>query len=482
MLYKYLLELRDQFPNWVESDHFRVGFGPHNPRSGPNLGISGHRDLRLIPMYLRGLEQLHSALMGPAFERSLPRVGPEKKTIVYIANSRLSSDPEFDPYHLRGIATPFMDLDDEEIPYIVLAPRTVDPSPQGDFFLAQCGAIHEATHVFNWSRPQMGTSFSRALWRWLDEGTAVFMETWLQPGNIDWLRYALDWCDHPEAPLDHNYLVFGYSSSLFVRYLVRRLGAEFLGQLWEQAADLTPPLRRLSLPPAMAKKAERWESPLQTAERLLRERLDAARKLAKGKKSVPLDGLWGRFHEVNKAWPNRSLLEEVIWPDYCLDSYFLWDHNSAGFAPEVFARYGERSVTESFGLASGHEIEVTGKLDHLACRYYRFYPDGEFHRLTVTLETPNPPGLSEKVLLHGQIAVVTDERARGRVEDLQLATASSKSKPNGQRSIAVLDAPSGQKIDHVVLVVSNVGDRVADPGLTDGPDDDQTFTVTVRAD
>jgi hypothetical protein len=121
-------------------------------------------------------------------------------------------------------------------------------------------------------------------------------------------------------------------------------------------------------------------------------------------------------------------------------------------------------------------VKLSGMLDHLACRYYRFFPSEGQGTLTVNLETP---GMSGRSLLRGYLAAVTRQMHCSAAVPLQPSRGGNS--PTGLQSGASLTVRELGTIDHFVLVICNVGNRISDPREFLGPDDQQTYTATVQA-
>lgn len=121
---------------------------------------------------------------------------------------------------------------------------------------------------------------------------------------------------------------------MFLEYLSRRHGPNFISTVWNDACE--------------------GELPLQTIARL-----------------------------ATTSLPNLFL-------SYCADSYFTSDPNSHMFCPDAHIRYGTRAITYSARLSpSETPFAHTGSLDHLSCRYYRFGVAEAFASVRITL-TPAP--------------------------------------------------------------------------------------------
>jgi len=315
------------------------------------------------------------------------------------------------------------------VPYIVLPSRCDEPTIQAELHKAAAEAVHEAAHVFNYTQRQFHELTSHA-WKWFDEAFAVFMETHVISGNQDYFRYVMDWIDLPETPLDAEYAK--YQAGMFVRYIAKigELGPAFVNQVWTQS--------------------EPDEKPFEALARFLRSK-----------------GLI-----LSSADPDVT---DIFGSGYCLEPYFLWHHRSPSLAPDVFARYGERAVSQSWEMYPGRDETTTGMLDHLACRYYRYYVRSGVTRLRVELQrqSVNPAPLK------GEMVIIRKNLERSTTLPLR---ASDQAKLPAVPTLSVelrdLDPDS---IDHIVLVVSNCGLRAMTDDEDEPHDDQQAFTLRATA-
>ena len=327
-------------PSQAESEHYAVLFGYRDPaprHSG--LGIRGVRNPTLVSVYLEALERLYAAMTGPVFRRPNPRVDHSGKTAVYVFHiaDRFASNSPFMMYDLDGI------------PYLGLPCRSADPTMQAAFHRAASEAVHEATHAFNWSaRPYQG--LREEAWHWFDEATAVFMERYLLAGNPDAIRFCLNWTDMPERPLDHRAGM--YEAGMFATYLATRFGPGLISGLWTQST--------------------RTETPLETLNRLMQIEEPA-------------------LHTID---PTLC----PVFAEYCLDSYFLWDHQSKGFALDVYIRFGKRALAGCAALAPGDSVIFENRVDHLGS-------DGIDHQ-RVALPVPDLLAEERRVGVFGMLAAV----------------------------------------------------------------------------
>lgn len=406
------------FPLRMESPHFILHYGMRNPATGKGRGSDGVRDKIVVLTYVEALERLYSIMTGAPWNRPAPVVGREEKTHVFIYDSDpfIADDP-FSAPASRSIA--------DSVPYIVLPCRTDEATTQAELHRAEAEAVHEATHVFNFTERPFDSILANN-WEWYDEGFAVFMETLAVAGNPNYIRFLKNWIDMPEVPLDHPNAK--YQAGMFLRYLAKRLGHSFINDVWTQSA------------PA--------EEPLQAMQRLLPP-------------------------GITLISPNPNV-RDLFASGYCMDPFFLWDHESAGLAPEIFARYGERAVTDSLVLRPGQVGVTDGTLDHLACRYYRFYLKGEILRVKVAL-TPHGAEADGGTLLKAEVASVTSEGRRVSVIPL-------RAHPGEPLCLsAELTRFEAADVEYLILVVSNCGTRRNLHDGTEHHDDGKSFAIEAIA-
>ena len=406
----------DQLIEVSESRSFKVCWTRRNPNAGRGMGPAGVRDDLIVQWYLEGLEASYRALTQMGWTQ--PRVGSGGKTLVFV--SELSE--------LFGVDSPFTSSDMMGVPFIGLASRTNEPTLAAAQWRAVADAAHEATHVLNASYRPFLDVYS-VPWIWFNEGTAVFMESQTSAGNPDSLRFAMDWSDCPEVPLDSE--IAWYQAGLFVRYLHQRFGPTVLSRVWRES-DVR-------------------ESPSTTMDRILQEQPG---------------GL--RF-----ASPDPNITD-VFGAGYCVDSYFV-----RGFAPEVFERYGGRAVSESFELGSQERVGVKGRdtLDHLACRYYRFFPRQGTKRIQVVLHSFPPDELSR---LRAELVIVGPNFTRG--PSIRMQPAPANPVENSFRLEADLSPFDPSSVDHAVLVVANCGWGTAKNRAGTPVDDAQEYSIQATAD
>lgn len=356
-----------------ESAHFVVKYCLRDPFLGKGNGPKGIRDLRIIRCYIDNLERLYTTLEGPVFNWLKK---PTRKTMVYVLDTDI-------------LGSPLASVDEDSNPYIVLPCRSPEPSPQMALQRAAVEAIHEATHAFSisarnpWPHDPVEYIIAKQ-WFWFNEATSVFMEGYLMPTNPESVRFAMNWADGPSVPLD----LAVYESGMFARYLARHLGPDVIARIWNDSALTDTP-----------------------------------------------------FSIINSLVPQHLKTQDPsndcpIFREYCKDSYFVWDHGSVGFAADVYARFGNRAITESWAPMSGEQIEFTGALDHLACNYYRFWLARGITSIEVKLTSPSD-------VIQADIGVVNRGLKRNQVISLS---------PN-----ATLMNLNPMDVDHVVLVVSNIG-------------------------
>jgi hypothetical protein len=305
---------------------------------------------------------------------------------------------------------------------------------EGERLRAMADAVHEATHVFDWrERPLCDLNTALDLdrnplwWWWMHEAMALYMETVVLRDNDDFHRFVRHWVVLPEIPLDAWHP--GYQAGLFLCYLSDRLGPEIINRIW------TP--------------SDPAEKPLQALERVLQE---------KG---------------VKFSSPNPDD-DDVFASGYCMDSYFLKD---ACHARNVFERHGERAISASHQLSLGESPPSEDTLDHLACRYYRFFLERRIAKLQVRLLTA---GRESGTNLKAELAIVTKQMQRGSTYKLRSSIRPMAIEEPIELFAEISEIPHGD-IDHVVLVVSNCAFRGMDSNSRTDHYDGQQYTVNVTA-
>jgi len=309
-----------------------------------------------------------------------------------------------------------------KIPYIVLTSRNNEPTTQAELHRATSEAVHEATHLFNYSQRPLWDKIPAKRWEWFDEGLAVLMEMLVAKDNPDHFRFLMDWIDSPEVSLDLDHPAVKYQAGMFIHYVKELLGSKFVNDVWVNSDPDEEPLRAL--------------------QRLMPD---------------------GR-----KFFSSDAGVQDVF-AGYCIDPYCLWDH-----ASEVFLRFGERAVRESLRLPDRNDGEIKDSLDHLSCRYYRFYLNDGVDTLEVIMDVDSH---FEDTPLKAQIAVVTKDRRRSVPEPLRPRANGM----DGDSTLScVLRGLNSAEIDHIVLVVSNCGTNLS-LNSDFGGDDGREYSFSGRA-
>lgn len=401
----------------LESKHFTAHFALRNPSTGRGSWVGGVRSHSIVNAYLDGLERLYDTMVQEPWKREPPSTGRDGKIKVGI----------FDTSKLKfRSGEPFTDFDWQRIPFICLPHQNSEPTSQGETRLAMAQAIHEAAHVFNWCR-RHPLDINSGVWEWFDEALAIFMETLVMSGIPEHLRYVMYWNDMPEVSLD-DYSA-RYQASMFVRYLAKRHGVAFVNKVWMESRD--------------------DETPIQALARI--------------------------SQEANQVFSSHDpAVEDLFASGYCVDSYFLLDPKSDGFAPHIYERFRDRSIQESFRLRPGCKEESNSTLNHLACHYYRFYAEGHTKSLQVRMKVDSSKTESR---LKAQVATVTKGMQRGRVQLLMPV-----SSDEGDETVllsAELNEVDVREIDHLVLIVSNCGYRDAETN-PEAYYDEQLYTIEIE--
>jgi hypothetical protein len=393
----------------LESDHFIIHFALRNPLKGKGMGSLGVRDRVIILTYAEALEALYRTMTSAPWQREPPVADRTGKTHVYVLDN-----------------SPFTAHDRNEIPYIGLSCRSNEPTTQAELHRAAAEAVHEGTHLFNYRERPMHDPNSD-VWEWFDEGLAVLMEMLVASGNPDYFRFLMDWIDVPEMSLDDP--EGHYQAGMFIRYLGKKMGLEFVNKVWMQS--------------------EIQESPLEAIKRMM----------PSSQKFISAD-------------PNDR---DLFASGYCIDPYFVWDYASSSVAPDVFLRYGERAISESKLLSADSPEEITGELNHLACRYYRFFLKGDVTRVQLDFKVADPNNTTP---FKAEVAVVTKDKRR--IAGRYLYPVESETGVASHLS-TVLDGFDLDDIDHLVLVVSNCGTRTLRQAMGKDNDDQKQFVITALA-
>jgi hypothetical protein len=395
------------------SAHFTLRFLLRNPplgTAGEGYGKMGVRGPYLVSCYAAALERLFEILIAPPFSWEKPNTRGGK-TDVFVLHIGDAGLPN----------EPFTAMYEDKVPYICLPCRSAEPVLQNALHRAEMEAVHEATHVFCWSlRPPVRLIEEK--WGWFNEATAVFMESFVFAGNPDSIRFGLEWTDAPHVPLDDPSVQ--YQAGFFARYIARRFGPQLIGRLWAESKSN--------------------ETPLQALERLLP---------AKDQSKMP------------------SCCK--VFGDYAHDSFFVMDHTSLGCWNEVYLRFGSRALTEAFVLGRDQTVTRSGRLDHLACRYYRIQVSPDVTTLEVVV------GVHE-ANFRAFVAVHSATLNRCSLSrELEPSAESGTATRTHLR--AVLGKGELTPPDAIVLTVANCGTRSAEYVLPDQPhDDDRPFTIEIR--
>jgi hypothetical protein len=378
----------------AESPHFLLHYALRNPISGRGPAWGGVRDPLIIRQYLHSLETAYETLCGLGWKAPKAGTAPNKIHGFVLESGALMLD--------RG--TSFTDLDDQELPRLILPCDFGAKTFSNELLATAAVAVHELTHVFNHSyRPLDGIDTDIEDWEWFDEATAVYMEHRIVPGNPECLEFLQDWTDRPEISLDDPDAC--YERALFFSFLRKHFDDRLLAEVWRESRP--------------------EEGPIQALRRILQEK--------HGTEFCAADPSEGDFFSSG----------------YAVDSYFVWD-----IAPEGYARFRERRVTETFSLGPGEQtqLEQPDGIDHLACRYYRFCPRDGTSGLHVELTSDASQPGAEHLRIHLLNVHPHLQRA-------DHSASVRKEVANDQvRLTADLDGFDGSLVEHAVLVVVHCGD------------------------
>lgn len=281
------------------SPHFELLFGWRDAEAPNCVGIHGVRDEGFVESCYGALARAFDYLAAAPLELPVPPV----KVPVYI----FEIGSVF-PY--GGSPFTYENLRGE--PYIAIPCRIAAPTRAEEYRHTMAAAVHEAFHAMAW-RLHSARDVNFTHWRWFHEGCAVWTEMQVMPDVVDYLQFGMNWCDHPDVPIDDDDAL--YESGFFVRYLAARFGPEWLGRIWRLTGNSR-------------------ETPW-----------DVMRRMAPGD------------------------LESLLL-DYFRDAFFIADDTSPAHSPDLVARYVGRQVTRALRLTTEETTSFEGTLDHLACHYY----------------------------------------------------------------------------------------------------------------
>jgi len=412
-----LAQVIQGLPYTMESPHFCVHYGLRNPRRGRGLGACGVGDVGLIRRYLNALERLYQTMASPPWSRAAPQTDASGKTHVYV----------YDLDHIVAGGDPFTSVNGEGIPYIALSCRSNEPLTDGAMRRAEAEAVHEATHVFNAAQRPFHRKADFYWWAWLDEAIATFMESQVLPGNHDYFRFLSNWIDRPGLAL--NDWQAAYHGCLFLDYLSEAVDHRFPNRIW---IDATPN-----------------ERPLQTMDRLA--------------------SVFGRVFA-------DPLKQDLFANGYAMAAYFL-RHPTGGCFGELYSRFGDRAVAESFELYPGFNGCAQESLPHLASHYYRFFVSRHVHRVRFTLRAVPRNG---NLYFKAEAAVVQPDLSCGPRLPLNLNQDGNTS--NGIELVGELAGLYDLDFNHLVLVVSNCSYKDMDLPWNNPVPSCETYEIQIMAD
>ena len=381
----------------VEFSPYVLHYSARDKRVGVGGGVHGIRHEKLVKTYIDTLKKTSKILERAGWTKRDNSVHVYVCDLVTWVNS---SYPFSFPQRPIG-------EEDEKTRLIGLRSRFDVASMERVIELASVEAAHEAIHIANW---EYHNSYDEPNWHWLDEATCVLLETEIVEFSQDNLKYALEWVDRPDVPLDGT---VGYQQYPFLKYLCGRKGKSLASQV-----------------------SSLWTSQIQA------------------ETNNPFAAIQ-RFlgHE-----PFVSMERNCFFENYCRDSYFLKEN-----FPDIALRFASRMVAESFEL-SEVQPEVKSepyRLPRLSCMYFRFYLaptfGGKIQFEIVFSNTSKEPstfvGSDHENRIKGTAcsAYLDGSRAESTGVDLALTLDESNCRLSG-----MVNVENSETIDHFVLVVTNV--------------------------
>lgn len=285
---------------------FRLSFGPYaTPGDGAYRGL---RHMDLIEAYAEGLEQARSKF-ADLFAGRRPADVP---TLVF----------HLPDYKYAKGGAPFT-VPGPTGAVIGLSNRSSMRCSDGRASLAQCTAVHEASHAYQLAiRPN---DPKRRDWTWFMEATSVFCEGFVFPRNKAATEFYKNWLDDPEIPLDYS----SYESGMFARWLSRRFSPQLIGDIWTRSGQ--------------------EDTPFQMIERL----------------AAPIESLFAA---------------------YARDAYFIADPASGCYLPGLAKWWGLRETRHQVKLPDQSGVSVESVLDHLAVHYVRIDVSESVRAVTCVME------------------------------------------------------------------------------------------------
>lgn len=393
-----------------KSVNFVIHFDYCNALNRRGMGSDGIRIEKLIAHYLEHLELSRSKLRAAPFNRNQPHVEQDGKTHVFVLDTRrIGGNGAFTIQ--AGDALPIQVVyNEQEFVYGVDAPVIFLPSRFPDNIklsdaleLASVYAVHEVVHIFGFTDLHHAKRISD--WEWFDEAYATWIETQLLPARKNYLLLMLAWVDHPSLALMAG---LSYRHMPLINYI-------------SQLEPDDPLLSRV------------WSSldPRETA----------------------LEALARHLEMKDLIFVSADLqIDDIFASGYCIDSYFLWDSNSKAHNPDIYRRFGPRTLTHRWQLDNAPISSSIYELQSLACRYYRFdLPPEKICEFDVVIQLKDEEPLHElKAFL---VEVTAETKAKGAVTPLvaQSNTSTSLSVRLTQEDKTL----NIEATDHYVLVVVN---------------------------
>jgi hypothetical protein len=127
-------------------------------------------------------------------------------------------------------------------------------------------------------------------------------------------------------------------------------------------------------------------------------------------------------------------------------------------------------------MRAGQTATAKNKLDHLACRYYRFYLKSGVSSLKLDLR---PLHDRETTSLKAEVVEIGRESARADVRPLK-PVQETLEETTLRLSVELTDLDPDE-LDHIVLVVSNCGHRGYCDDDDDDHDDGKIFEISAAA-
>jgi hypothetical protein len=217
---------------------------------------------------------------------------------------------------------------------ILLPSRTNLPTSELEQLYLRAATNHECTHIVCFEQKGLGGAVpENPGFGWFSEGTAEWValkRARSESGcHIQTFEFIGDWsvCPHVPMVLEDTW----YSSVVFIDYLERCNDARWIADMWRDATS------------------KRDDDP------------------------------WRKI---------QAKCGRDVFMQFCCDSYFINDRNGRFYCPDIFKRFGPRTLEHSY--ESGTNGWIKSEVLDFSCRYFAIRPARATKALTVEFKCTDP--------------------------------------------------------------------------------------------